>query len=96
MCQCCRSFFCGIASALDNLFTEPAGCGCNGGNTGCGCNGGAANAVSNLFQGGCNNGCGGNTGCGCNSGCNGCGYDLYYAQQYALGPFSTGCNVCGF
>ena len=103
MCQCCQSFFCGIANALDNLFTCPNsrsgnnGCGCNNGNSGCGCgnNGGygVASAVNNLFQGGC--GCNnGNNGCGCNN--NGCGFDVYYAQQYALGPFSTGCNACGY
>ena len=103
MCQCCQSFFCGIANALDNLFACPNarnnnGCGCNGGDNGCGCgcnNNGygvanAVNAVNNLFQ----------SGCGCNNGCGnnvcGCGYDVYYARQYALGPFSAGCNVCGF
>ena len=101
MCQCCQSFFCGIATALDNLFACPnsrnGGCGCNGGNSGCGCNNngyGVANAVNNLFQSGC--GCNnGNNGCGCNNN-NGCGCDVYYAQQYALGPLSTGCNVCGY
>ena len=99
MCNCCNSFFCGIANALDNLFASPAsscGCGCNGGgNTGCGCSGGAtplSGMMSNLFQ----------SGCGCNSGCNGggngcgCGYDVYYARQYALGPFGTGCGICGY
>ena len=109
MCNSCQSFFCGIANALDNLFTCPnsrsgnSGCGC-GNNNGCGCSNGygvananqggcgcnsgygVANAVNNLFQGGCNNG---NNGCGC-------GFDVYYAQQYALGPFSTSCNICGF
>lgn len=87
MCQSCNCFFCGIAAALDNLFSSPAngnGCGCNNNHSGCGCNNvnPLTNAVNNLF---------GNGGSGC--GCNG---DAYYAQQYALGPYATGCNVCGF
>ena len=74
------------------------GCGCgNNGNTGCGCGNNGVSTIGNTNGTGC--GCGNNNGsCGCGCGgtgdlsgytgcCNRC-YDAYYAQQYALGPFS--------
>ncbi len=72
-----------LVNALDNLFS-PIGCGCNGGNNNnCGC--------------GCNSGNGGAdlsayTACGC-------GYDDYYARQYALYPYNAAntngvCSCC--
>ena len=104
MCNCCQSFFCGIANALDNLFACPNsrnsggcgcgnnnGCGCNNGNNGCGCGNNNGYGVANAVNNLFQSGCGCNSG---NNGC-GCGFDVYYAQQYALGPFSAGCNVCG-
>lgn len=84
MCQSCGCPCNGLTNAVNNLFGSP-----------CGCFAGIANALNNLFGTNCGCGCSGtngnnNGGCGCG------GYDDYYAQQYALGPYSAGCNVCGY
>lgn len=91
-----------LARTLNNLF------GSGNGSCGCGCNG--WNNFSNGFVSGVNAANAANSGgCGCNGGngsfyggngsscCFESGFDAYYAQQYALGPYSSGsCGVCGY
>lgn len=94
MCNSCNTT---LASVLNNLFGTP--CGCNNAGNGCGCNNNGWNNFTNGFVSGVNaanaaagNGCGcQNHGCGCNN-----GFDNYYAQQYALGPYAqnNGCGCC--
>ncbi len=89
MCNTCNN---SLASILNNLFGSPCGCQNNG------CQNGWNN-FSNGFISGVNaaNAAGGNGNNGCGCGCQTptpYGFDNYYAQQYALGPYSQN-NGCG-
>ena len=102
MCNSCNN---SLASALNNLFGSP--CGCQNQSLAsvvnnlfgpsCGCQNNWNN-FSNGFVSGVNavNASDGQGGCGCNCGCNEAtpyyGGDNYYARQYALGPYSSGCG----
>ena len=83
-CAYARGFVSGVNAVTNND---------NGNGCGCGCSNRNSNGWNNLFAVNSFNSNGSNGGCGCGCGCNS-NSDNYYAQQYALGPYSNGRSCC--